>query len=146
VDRVNACRPDLICLTGDYVDGYVSKLAGDVEPLCDLKAPDGVYVVRGNHEYFLDYEEWRKWFADNGFRLLVNECVFPRKSLALGGVNDTSARRRRDERRVPRAAGAQAARRRRELGAARRASAAFRPYARPQIQAHGPSSQPLAAA
>ena len=96
VDRVNACRPDLICLTGDYVDGYVSKLAGDVEPLCDLKAPDGVYVVRGNHEYFLDYEEWRKWFADNGFRLLVNECVFPRKSLALGGVNDTSARRRRD--------------------------------------------------
>ena len=97
VERVNACRPDLICLTGDYVDGYVDQLAGDLEPLRGLKATDGVYAVRGNHEYFLDYMAWRKWFAANGFRFLVNECVFPRKSLALGGVNDdTAARRRRD--------------------------------------------------
>ena len=97
VERVNACRPDLICLTGDYVDGYVDQLAGDLEPLRGLKAKDGVYAVRGNHEYFLDYMAWRKWFVANGFRFLVNECVFPRKSLALGGVNDdAAARRRRD--------------------------------------------------
>ena len=96
VDRVNACKPDIICLTGDYVDGYVDRLAGDVEPLRDLKAPDGVYAIRGNHEYFLDETAWRKWFAANGFRFLVNECVFPRKSLALGGVNDVAAIRHRD--------------------------------------------------
>ena len=96
VERVNACKPDLICLTGDYVDGYVDQLAEDVEPLCGLKAPDGVYAVRGNHEYFLDYVAWRKWFSSKGFRFLVNECVFPRKSLALAGVNDRSGSRRRD--------------------------------------------------
>ena len=96
VDRVNACRPDLICLTGDYVDGYVERLAADLEPLCDLKATDGVYAIRGNHEYFIDYKSWRKWFAAKGFRFLVNECAFPRKSLALGGVNDRTGMRYRD--------------------------------------------------
>ena len=96
VERVNACRPDIICLTGDYVDGYVDRLAGDVEPLCGLKAPDGVYAVRGNHEYFLDYAAWRRWFAAKGFRFLVNECVFPRESLAVGGVNDRTGRRYHD--------------------------------------------------
>ena len=88
VERVNACNPDLICLTGDYVDGYVAQLADDLAPLRDLRARDGVYAIRGNHEYFLDYAAWRAWFDANGFRFLVNECVFPRRSLALGGVND----------------------------------------------------------
>ena len=96
VEKVNAQRPDLICLTGDYVDGYVEQLADDLAPLRDLKAPDGVLAVRGNHEYFLDHKAWRKWFAAAGFRFLVNECAFPRKALAVGGVNDMAARRRRD--------------------------------------------------
>ena len=88
VDRVNATKPDLICLTGDYVDGYATQLADDLSPLKELYAPDGVYCIRGNHEYFLGRGVWRKWFTANGFSFLVNECVFPRKSLALGGVND----------------------------------------------------------
>ena len=91
VDLVNAAKPDLICLTGDYVDGYVAQLADDLSPLKDLSAPDGVYCVRGNHEYFLSRGVWRKWFSANGFSFLANECVFPRKSLALGGVNDIAA-------------------------------------------------------
>ncbi|MBR2837682.1 MAG: metallophosphoesterase [Kiritimatiellae bacterium] len=88
VELVNAASPDLICLTGDNVDGLVSQLAGDLSPLKGLHAKDGVWCVRGNHEYFLDRDLWREWYAENGFRFLVNECVFPRKSLALGGVND----------------------------------------------------------
>ena len=93
VERVNAAKPNVICLTGDYVDGEVSRLAGDMEPLKELHAPDGVWCVRGNHEYYRDRDAWRKWFSDNGFRFLVNECVFPRRSLALGGVNDSVAAR-----------------------------------------------------
>ena len=96
VEMVNACRPNLLCLTGDYVDGYVEQVAKELEPLRGLKAPDGVYAVRGNHEYFLDWAAWRKWFTANGFRFLVNECVFPRESLAVGGVNDHTACYRRD--------------------------------------------------
>ena len=88
VDRVNALKADLVCLTGDYVDGKCKYLADDLKPILLLKAKDGVYGVRGNHEYYEDWFSWRQWYADGGFRFLVNECVFPRKELALGGVND----------------------------------------------------------
>lgn len=96
VEKVNAAKPDLICLTGDYVDGSFERLAEDLAPLKYLRAPDGVWCVRGNHEYYLDCDDWRKWFSECGFRFLVNECTFPRRSLALGGVNDTAAARRDD--------------------------------------------------
>ena len=96
VEMVNSAKPDLICLTGDYVDGSCSRLGGDLEPLKDLRAPDGVWCVRGNHEYYLDCDSWRNWFSANGFRFLVNECVFPRPSLALGGVNDSGAAKKGD--------------------------------------------------
>jgi len=97
VERVNALAADLVCLTGDYADGKVASLAGDLAPIRGLRARDGVYAVRGNHEYYRDRAAWRRWFAENGPRLLVNECVFPHAGLALGGVNDEiSARRHGD--------------------------------------------------
>ena len=99
VRQVNDLKPDLICLTGDYVDGKVADLDDDLAPLKELRARDGVYGVRGNHEYYTDRIAWRKWFRKNGFSLLANTCVFPHAGLALGGVNDDqSAQRFRDVR------------------------------------------------
>lgn len=94
VERVNALEADLVCLTGDYVDGKAVRLAKDVEPLKELKAKDGVWCIRGNHEYYKDRWAWRGWFESNGFRMLANTCVFPRPGLALGGVNDDQSARR----------------------------------------------------
>lgn len=94
VERANALEADLVCLTGDYVDGKVVCLEKDLEPLKDLRARDGVWCVRGNHEYYKDRPAWREWFAANGFRMLVNACVFPHPGLALGGVNDDQMARR----------------------------------------------------
>ena len=91
VGLVNGLKPDLVCLTGDYADGRVACLGDDLAPLKDLRAADGVYGVRGNHEYYVDRMAWRSWYHENGFVLLVNECVFPRAGLALGGVNDDSS-------------------------------------------------------
>lgn len=93
VDRVNALDADLVCLTGDYVDGRLSYLAADLAPLKNLRGRDGVYGVRGNHEYYGDSLRWRDWLARQGLRMLSNECVFPRRELALGGVNDLVAAR-----------------------------------------------------
>jgi predicted MPP superfamily phosphohydrolase len=64
----------------------------DLLPLKNLKARDGVYYVAGNHEFYRDGVKWKKWYQENGMRFLVNECVFPRPGLALGGVNDFVAR------------------------------------------------------
>lgn len=88
VDKANACGADLICLTGDYVDGEFDCLRESMEPLRELKARDGVLWVTGNHEYFLEWRRWQAWYRSCGFRFLENECVFPKPSLAVGGVND----------------------------------------------------------
>ena len=88
VNMANAAKPDLICLTGDYADGLVSERAHDLEPLLSLVAPDGVWCVMGNHEYYQDGARWRSWERASGLRFLANDCVYPRAHLALAGVND----------------------------------------------------------
>lgn len=88
VKAANAARPDLICITGDIVDGMPSAQAKNVLPLKDLKANDGVYAVTGNHEFYFDYYGWMSLYYDMGLRFLSNKCVFPRPGLALGGVDD----------------------------------------------------------
>lgn len=91
VAAVNAAKPDLVCLTGDYVDGKVSDRAADMAPLKGLRAPDGVLCVTGNHEYYLDAARWRGWYRANGFRFLENEWTRPRDGLTVAGVNDPQA-------------------------------------------------------
>lgn len=95
VKTVNALDADLVCLTGDYVDGKVDLRRTDIEPIRGLKAKDGVYCVTGNHEYYFSWKDWHDAYVKMGLRFLANECVFPRKSLALGGVNDVQVRRQR---------------------------------------------------
>lgn len=51
VDKTNNLSPDLIVLTGDYIDGTVKTLAEEVAPFAGLRAKYGVYGVTGNHEY-----------------------------------------------------------------------------------------------
>jgi predicted MPP superfamily phosphohydrolase len=54
VDRTNALRASLIVVTGDLIDGSLAARRADIEPLRDLRAADGVYLIPGNHEYFFD--------------------------------------------------------------------------------------------
>ena len=52
VNRVNALGANAIAVTGDLVDGPVERLRLHTEPLARLAAPDGVFFVTGNHEYY----------------------------------------------------------------------------------------------
>jgi len=88
VERANELQADLICLTGDYGDGNPAKYHEVVEPLRDLRARDGVWAVSGNHEWFSFHLNWWPWYERLGLKFLSNGCVFPRKCLALGGVDD----------------------------------------------------------
>ena len=87
VERVNALDADLVCITGDSVDGTAER-SGRLAAIADLRAKDGVYAVTGNHEFYWDWPGWSGRHAAWNIRFLRNECVFPRPSLALGGVND----------------------------------------------------------
>lgn len=72
VNRTNFCKPDLILLTGDYVDGHVNKIAGELAPLASLRAKYGVFAITGNHEYYWNMEEWRKAVENLGVTMLHN--------------------------------------------------------------------------
>jgi predicted MPP superfamily phosphohydrolase len=96
VDRSNALGVNLIVVTGDLIDGPLSARVRDVEPLRDLHAPDGVYVIPGNHEYFFDNEAWMQYFASLGMKRLTNShSVIERDGaqLVVAGVTDLSAPR-----------------------------------------------------
>jgi predicted MPP superfamily phosphohydrolase len=95
VERTNAAGADLIVVTGDFIDGSVAMRRKDVAPLADLRAPDGVYAIPGNHEYFFDYGEWMRHLAGLGMRMLPNAHVVLQRDggrLVLAGVTDLSAR------------------------------------------------------
>lgn len=94
VARANAAGADVIVVTGDFIDGSVAMRRADVAPLATLHAPDGVYAVPGNHEYFFDYDGWMRHLAGLGIRLLPNaHAVLTRagERLVLAGVTDASA-------------------------------------------------------
>lgn len=96
VARTNALNPDLIVLTGDYVDGHVKEIAAELEPLADLRARYGVYAVTGNHEYYWNARAWRAALERLGLRFLENShaLVGPEGSpLVLAGLPDLVAGR-----------------------------------------------------
>lgn len=91
-DRVNALEPDLVAVTGDLVDGSVSKLAEEVAPFADLRARLGVFFVTGNHDHYSGGSAWADQAERLGMRVLRNERVSLEAaesvSFELAGVDD----------------------------------------------------------
>lgn len=95
VDRANASDVDLIVVTGDFIDGSLAMRHADVEPLRQLNAPDGIFAIPGNHEYFFDYTAWVRHLTGMGIVMLENgHAVLARgrARIVLAGVTDLSAR------------------------------------------------------
>ena len=96
VEKVNALKPDLILLLGDYVDGRLHTHREELEPLKDLSAPLGVYGVPGNHEYYSGYREWMDYLSSQGIQMLLNRHVV-KPGFVLAGVTDSAGRRSGEE-------------------------------------------------
>lgn len=71
---IRSLRPDAILLTGDYLEEE-RNIRGVLSFLETLEAPQGVYAVQGNWEYWsrLEGENLQRHFAGIGVRLLINE-------------------------------------------------------------------------
>jgi uncharacterized protein len=96
VKRVNALRPDLVVMTGDFVTNGTAFHTAVTEILGELRAPLGVFATMGNHDYFGDGRGLIEGFAREGVRLLQNEGVLLARDTAqvyLAGVDDTWTRR-----------------------------------------------------
>jgi len=89
--------PYLVVLTGDIVDGPVSRLAPDVAPLTGL--PNGFFIL-GNHDCYAGAEQWIAYWRTVGMRVLLNSSEVVQKGnarLLVGGVVDPAYGRVRPE-------------------------------------------------
>lgn len=92
VGRINALRPDLVVIAGDFIFGHdpggAARL-GDamVAPLSHLRAPLGVVAVPGNHDHWTGLSAVREQLTRAGILVLDNQAVM-RGPIALGGVGD----------------------------------------------------------
>ena len=103
VDLINAQQTDLIVFTGDIVNTKASELEPFENILAQLKAPDGVFSILGNHDYG-PYHNWPTTEAQDqnirdvqnkqasmGWQLLNNDHVILKRatdSIALIGVEN----------------------------------------------------------
>lgn len=101
VATVNAARPDLIVLLGDYViHGVVGGRFVEPEPtaaaLRDLSAPLGVFAVLGNHDWWYDGGRVTRALEGAGIRVLEDTAVSVTangRPLWIAGVSDVLTRR-----------------------------------------------------
>ena len=106
VDRMNAERPDVVVLLGDYAGGHepaAVRAASDrsdvlqgVEAFRALKSPLGTFAVLGNHDSWFDDRATAAALARADVVLLENRAVRvarPGGAFWVGGLADMDSRR-----------------------------------------------------
>lgn len=96
VDEINAAQPDVVLLPGDFLAGT----GEDDEPLPvehmaavlgRLKAPQGVYAVLGNHDWWHGGQRFRDALSAQGIRVLENASArLPGHDIWVVGIGDHS--------------------------------------------------------
>ncbi|HEX9007454.1 MAG TPA: metallophosphoesterase [Bacteroidota bacterium] len=94
VGILNAMRPDLVVVGGDFVNGLTDEVYPFAESFSRLSAPHGAYGVMGNHDFYAsDPEKVAAVVNEAGVRLLRNEGTVIRRGAAsfrLLGIDDVS--------------------------------------------------------
>jgi hypothetical protein len=92
VERVNALNPDLVCITGDTIDGDVCREEGYCATLRSIRARHGVVAITGNHEFYAGVDKFMELARRSGWRVLRNESWVIEPGLAVIGLDDDTAR------------------------------------------------------
>lgn len=90
VGMINAQKPDLILIAGDLIDNSVVPLYTEnmAEELADLKAPMGIYMVLGNHEYISGINKSIQYIKNTPIQLLRDSVVTLSNGIQLIGRDD----------------------------------------------------------
>lgn len=91
VERVNSINPDVVLITGDFVDGSADTLSPLFLPLKDLNSTYGTYGVSGNHEFYSGYKSWLTALEHVGVHFLENQSIEIKhhgSTFTLAGVSD----------------------------------------------------------
>jgi len=106
VDLLKDQDSDLVVFTGDLVNNMASEMDSWKGLFSEIKAPDGVYSILGNHDYG-DYHNWesatakkenldklKQTHCEMGWNLMLNENRFIERNdqrIALVGVENWGA-------------------------------------------------------
>lgn len=91
VRTINAEKPSLILLGGDYVGGNANGAAKFYPHISGLEAPLGIFAVLGNHDTWEGVEQARAGFAAAGITVLENDQARFETgdgSLVIAGLED----------------------------------------------------------
>lgn len=92
VDEINAARPDVVLLPGDFISGRGEDgtTPEDVAAVLGrLYAPHGAYAVLGNHDWWVNGPRFTRALRAAGVKVLLNEAVpVPGTGLWVVGVGD----------------------------------------------------------
>ncbi|MBI3084197.1 MAG: metallophosphoesterase [candidate division NC10 bacterium] len=91
-DLVNALKPDLFVLTGDFISNSMSFLPGCAQEMARVRARYGTFATLGNHEHwFGTLREIQGVFQRHGISLLNNAHRVLRTEqgpVAVAGIDD----------------------------------------------------------
>ena len=91
VALANETRADMVALTGDYTTDLPKYVEPCAEVLGELRAPEGVWAVLGNHDHNTDGTLTRQALGRQGIEVLTNQSTGLRRGadvLQLAGVDD----------------------------------------------------------
>jgi uncharacterized protein len=91
VELANAARADMVALTGDYTTALRRYVEPCAEALAELKAPEGVWAVLGNHDHNTGGALTKSALVRRGISVLTNENTVLRRGadvLQLAGADD----------------------------------------------------------
>jgi uncharacterized protein len=92
--QFESLRPDLLLLVGDIFEGDETTYPSWLPVLQQFRAPHGVYVVTGNHEFYAGGTKIIDLFSRAGFHVLRDESIEPIPGLVLTGLDDVAFRGR----------------------------------------------------
>lgn len=97
VDMINAQNPDVVVIVGDLVDNSIVPVA-EADMLKEferVEAPEGIYMVPGNHEYISGIARCAEHIAKSPIVMLRDSVVELRSGIQLIGRDDRMNRRRK---------------------------------------------------
>jgi hypothetical protein len=92
VEAVNELDPDLIVITGDFIDGDITSDSLFCDSLSQLKARYGIISITGNHEFYAGIDYFLEFSKKLNITVLRNEKKTVAQALEIVGIDDNEGR------------------------------------------------------